>query len=68
MESTGKYWVPVFNILEKHVADGKGILEAILLTAFHRNEFVAVTGQLPKNTNVLGRDKTAFHQTDTGLY
>ena len=50
--------------IKRHIADGKSVLETVLLAAFHRSEFVTVTCQFPQNTNILGRNKTAFHQTD----
>lgn len=31
MESTGKYWIPVFNILEKSCTDRDGAIQMILL-------------------------------------
>ena len=51
--------------IKRHIADGKGVLETVLFTAFHTGEFVTVTGQFPQNTDIPGWDKAAFHQTDT---
>ena len=50
--------------IKRHIADGEGILETVLLTAFHRSEFVAVTGQLSQNTDILSWNEAAFYQAD----
>ena len=50
--------------IKRHIADSEGILETILLAAFHRSEFVAVTGQLPQNTDILSWNKAAFYRAD----
>ena len=50
--------------IKRHIAHSKCVLETVLFAAFHRSEFVAVTGQFPQNTDILGRNKAAFHQTD----
>ena len=52
------------NGIKRHIANSKGILKTVLLTVFHRSEFVAITGQFPQNTDILSWDKAAFHQTD----
>ena len=52
------------NGIKSHIANGKSVLKTILLTALHRSELIAVAGQLPQDTDILGRNKAAFHQTD----
>ena len=47
-----------------HIAYGKGLLKTVFLATFHRSEFVAVAGQFSQDTDVLGWDKAAFHQTN----
>lgn len=39
------------NGIKRHIANSKGILKTVLLTVFHRSEFVAIPGQFPQNTD-----------------
>ena len=50
------------NGIKRHIADGKGILETVLLAVFHGSEFIAIPGQLSQNTDVLAWDKADFDQ------
>lgn len=54
-----------YDGIHRHVADGKRIWEAVFLATFHGYELIAVAGKLPQNTDILGLDKTAFHQANT---
>ena len=50
--------------IQRHIADGEGILKAVFPAASHRFEFVAVTSQLAEDADILVRDKAAFPQAD----
>ena len=50
--------------IQRHIADGKGILKAVFLAASHRCELIAVTSQFAEDADILVRDKTAFHQAN----
>ena len=50
--------------IQRHIADGKSVLKAVFLAAFHRREFVAIASQFAEDTDILVRNKAAFHQAD----
>ena len=50
--------------IKRHIADGKSVLKAVFLAAFHRCELIAIASQLAEDTDILFRDKAAFYQTD----
>ena len=51
--------------IKRHIADGKSVLKAVFLAAFHRCEFIAIASQLAENADILVREKSAFHQANT---
>lgn len=53
------------NGIQCHIADGKGILEAVLLAAFHRNQFIAVAGKLTQNADIQIWDEAALYKANT---
>jgi hypothetical protein len=65
-DSAGRFTEHVRDYgIQGDIANGKAILEAILLAGAHRDEFIAVTRKFTKDAYLPVRDETALDEAET---